>query len=86
LADPVRAEPDLEDYIRRFPDAARALASLAAIRLGQGRAEEAEDLLAAAHRVAPDDEYVRDVAERAGLAPSERLRPGRRPSHVSRTV
>jgi tetratricopeptide (TPR) repeat protein len=84
LSDPVRAEPDLEDYVRRFPDAARALASLAGIRLDERRTEEAEQLLAAARRAAPDDDYVGEVAERAGLAPSERLRPGRRASHVSR--
>jgi thioredoxin-like negative regulator of GroEL len=89
LADPVRAEPDLEEYVTRFPDAARALASLAGIRLLEHRRKEAEVLLAAARRAAPDDEYVEDVAERAGAAaaaPTERLRQGRRASHVSRAV
>ncbi len=84
LADPVRAEPDLRDYVRRFPDAARAMASLAGIWLDQRRLVEAENLLAEARKAAPDDEYVREVAGRAGFAPDERVRPGRRPSHVSR--
>lgn len=84
LSDPVRAEPDLVDYVRRFPDAARALASLAGIWLAERRLLEAETLLSDARRAAPDDDYVREIAERAGFAPHERVRPGRRPSHVSR--
>jgi tetratricopeptide (TPR) repeat protein len=84
LSDPIRAEKDLEEYITRFPDAARALASLASIRLLENRTEDAEKLLIDARRSAPDDDYVQDVAEKAGLAPSERGRPGRRASHVSR--
>ncbi|HST82857.1 MAG TPA: tetratricopeptide repeat protein [Kineosporiaceae bacterium] len=84
LSDPVRAEPDLADYVRRFPDAARALASLAGIWLDERRIAEAETLLSDARRAAPEDDYVREVAERAGFAPHERVRPGRRPSHVSR--
>jgi tetratricopeptide (TPR) repeat protein len=84
LADPVRAEADLEDYTRRFPDAARALASLAGIRLAERRTEEAQTLLSAASRAAPEDDYVRDVVERAGLAPPERNHTIRRASHVTR--
>jgi tetratricopeptide (TPR) repeat protein len=86
LADPIRAEKDLEEYITRFPDAARALTSLATIRLMEQRQEDAEKLLAAARRAAPDDDYVQEVAERAGLAPSDRIRPGRRASHVVRAT
>jgi tetratricopeptide (TPR) repeat protein len=84
LAEPVRAEPDLRDYVKRFPDAARALASLAGIWLDERRIAEAESLLSDARRAAPEDEYVSQVAGRAGFAPHERVRPGRRPSHVSR--
>ena len=84
LADPVRAEPDLKDYVKRFPDAARALASLAGIWLDARRIVEAESLLSDARRAAPEDDYVKGIAERAGFAPHERVRPGRRPSHVSR--
>jgi tetratricopeptide (TPR) repeat protein len=84
LGQPDRAAIALEDYVRRFPDAARALASLAGIRLQSHRRAEAEALLSTARRAAPDDEYVGDVAERAGLAPSERQRQARRASHVSR--
>ena len=63
----------------------RALASLAGIRLAARRTEEAQTLLSAASRAAPEDDYVRDVVERAGLSPSEqRNRPARRASHVSR--
>jgi tetratricopeptide (TPR) repeat protein len=86
LAEPDRAEPDLEDYVRRFPDAARALASLAGIWLDQRRIMDAESLLSIARGAAPDDEYVRAIAQRAGFAPTERIRPGRRPSHVSRPI
>jgi tetratricopeptide (TPR) repeat protein len=82
----VQAERDLEEYITRFPDAARALASLALIRLMEQRTDDAEKLLIDARRSAPDDLYVQEVAERAGLAPSERGRTGRRASHVSRTA
>jgi tetratricopeptide (TPR) repeat protein len=84
LADPVRAEPDLRDYVRRFPDAARALASLAGIWLDERRIVEAETLISDARKAAPEDEYVSAVAGRAGFQPHERVRPGRRPSHVSR--
>ena len=84
LADPVRAEPDLRDYVHRFPDAARALASLAGIWLDERRIAEAESLLSDARRAAPEDEYVSEIAGRAGFQPHERVRPGRRPSHVSR--
>jgi tetratricopeptide (TPR) repeat protein len=86
LKEPSRAEPDLVDYVRRYPDAARALASLAGIWLIDRRLLDAETLLSAARRAAPDDDYVRTVAERAGFAPHERIRPGRRPSHVSRPI
>jgi tetratricopeptide (TPR) repeat protein len=86
LEEPARAEPDLEDYVRRFPDAARALASLAAIWLDQRRIMDAESLLSIARGAAPEDEYVREIAQRAGFAPTERIRPGRRPSHVSRPI
>jgi tetratricopeptide (TPR) repeat protein len=86
MADPVRAEKDLEEYVTRFPDAARALVSLATIRLMEHRLEDAEKLLTAARRAAPEDEYVEEVSERAGLAPSERIRQGRRASHVSRAA
>jgi superkiller protein 3 len=86
LGEPDRATKDLEDYVGRFPDAARALASLAGIRLREHRQEQAETLLATARRAAPDDEYVEGVAEAAGLAPSDRLHAVRRASHVSRTL
>ena len=86
LKEPARAEPELENYVRRFPDAARALASLAGIWLADRRLVEAENLLSAARRAAPEDDYVREIAERAGFAPHERIRPGRRPSHVSRHI
>jgi tetratricopeptide (TPR) repeat protein len=86
LSDPGRAERDLEEYLTRFPDAARALASLAGIRLLQHRREAAETLLAAARRAAPDDLYVEEVAENAGFALSERIRQARRASHVSRAT
>jgi tetratricopeptide (TPR) repeat protein len=87
LSDPIRAAKDLEEYLTRFPDAARASASLAAIRLLEGRNEDAEKLLIDARRVAPDDDYVQEIAERAGItAPSlDRVR-GRRASHLSRSV
>jgi tetratricopeptide (TPR) repeat protein len=85
LSDPIKAEKDLEEYLTRFADAARALASLAAIRLLEGRHEEAEKLLIDARRVAPEDDYVQEIAERAGLeTPSlDRPRPPAR-RHVSR--
>ncbi len=86
LADPVRAARDLEEYIGRFPDAARALASLAGVRLLEHRHDDAAELLITARRVAPDDEYVEDVAERARIGPAERVRTGRRASHVSRSA
>jgi len=85
LSEPDRAGNDLAEYITRFPNSARALASLAAIRLRERRNREAETLLAKARRAAPDDEYVEDVAGRVGATPPDRGRPLRRPSH-SRTV
>jgi tetratricopeptide (TPR) repeat protein len=84
LSDPNRAASDLEEYVTRFPDAARALASLAGIRLLQLRPREAESLLATARQAAPEDDYVEGVAERAGFAPSDRSKQVRRGSHVSR--
>jgi tetratricopeptide (TPR) repeat protein len=87
LSDPTRAAADLEEYITRFPDAARALASLAGIRLLQLRPAEAETLLSTARRAAPDDDYVEGVAERAGYAAPERTRhQARRGSHASRPL
>lgn len=86
LSNPAKAERDLEEYLTRFPDAARALASLAGIRLLEHRREEAKSLLAAARRAAPDDVYVEDVAEHAGLASADRGRQARRASHVSRAT
>ncbi|MBT0767982.1 tetratricopeptide repeat protein [Kineosporia sp. J2-2] len=68
LADPNAAGPDLEEYLGRHPDSARALASLAGIRLLQLRPAEARELLEAARRIAPDDEYVESVAEKAGFS------------------
>ena len=84
MGDLERAQSDLETYTARFPDAARALASLAGIRLAQHRRAPARVLLVNAARLAPEDDYVREVAERAGLEMSERARPNRRASHLSR--
>nr|WP_269329593.1 tetratricopeptide repeat protein [Kineosporia babensis] len=67
LSDPNAAEGDLEEYLRRFPEAARALASLAGIRLLQLRPGDAEKLLAQAREIAPDDYYIETVAEKAGF-------------------
>jgi tetratricopeptide (TPR) repeat protein len=79
------AARDLEAYLVRFPDAARALASLASIRIGEQRMEDAEKLLVAARAAAADDDFVDAIAERAGLGPAERNRL-RRASHVSRAT
>ncbi|GLY13055.1 hypothetical protein Kisp01_00710 [Kineosporia sp. NBRC 101677] len=68
LSDPNAAEDDLEDYLRRFPEAARAMASLAGIRLLQLRPADAEKLLESARELAPDDYYVETVIEKAGFA------------------
>jgi tetratricopeptide (TPR) repeat protein len=59
---------DFEEYLIRYPDSPRALASLASIRIAEGRAEDAEKLLITARSAAPDDDYVAEIAERAGLA------------------
>ncbi|MFI7588274.1 tetratricopeptide repeat protein [Spongisporangium articulatum] len=77
------AAADLETYLAHFPDAARAQASLAMIRLRQGRTEEAEQLLGLAWSIAPDDHFVEEVAATAGVEPPGEPRQYRSPSHVS---
>jgi tetratricopeptide (TPR) repeat protein len=67
FSDPSAAEGDLEEYLARFPKSARALASLAGIRLLQLRPADAEELLDAARRITPDDEYIETVSEKAGF-------------------
>jgi hypothetical protein len=67
FSDPSAAEGDLEEYLARFPESARALASLAGIRLLQLRPADAEELLDAARRITPDDEYIETVSEKAGF-------------------
>ncbi len=83
LGDLQLAALDLETYLVRFPDAARALASLAEVRLEENRMEDAEKLLIQARASAPDDDLVESVAERAGLRPADPTRPNRHGSHVS---
>lgn len=68
MNDPTAAETDLEDYLQHFPDAARAIASLAGIRLLQLRPTEAERLLETARRLEPEDEYIQSVADKAGFS------------------
>ncbi|GAB6901410.1 tetratricopeptide repeat protein [Kineosporia succinea] len=70
LDDPSAAEGDLEEYLTRFPEAVRALASLASIRLLQLRPAEAEALIDRARSIAPDDPYVESVADKAGFGPT----------------
>ena len=84
LGEDAAAAGDLEGYLDAFPDAARAQASLAVIRLRQGRTEEAEKLLGLAWSIAPDDGFVEQIAERAGVEPPERRGGFRRSAHVSR--
>lgn len=88
LGDDVAAASDLETYLAHFPDAARAQASLAVIRLREGRTEEAEKLLGLAWSLAPDDDFVEQIAEGAGVTPPPETyrptRPARRSAHVSR--
>ena len=67
FSDPNAAEGDLVEYLARYPEAARAIASLAGVRLLQLRPADAEELLAAARRIAPDDDYIETVAEKAGF-------------------
>jgi tetratricopeptide (TPR) repeat protein len=86
LGDPQQAIVELETYLVRFPDAARALASLAAIRLDQNRPQDAEKLLIQARAVTAEDDYVESVALRSGLDSAEQLRQFRRASHVSRST
>ena len=86
LGDDDAAAADLESYLDHFPDAARAQASLAVIRLRQGRAEEAEKLLGLAWSIAPDDDFVEEIAEGAGVEPPERPRSAPRSSRRSAPV
>jgi tetratricopeptide (TPR) repeat protein len=79
------AARDLESYLERFPDAARALASLASVRITERREQDAQKLLIAARAITDDDDFIEAIADRAGLSPTERNRP-RRASHVSRTA
>jgi len=75
MNDPSAAEADLEQYLENFPDAARAIASLAGIRLLQLRPREAERLLETARRLAPEDEFVQNVADKAGFSKKIDLPP-----------
>lgn len=84
MGEPQLAGLDLESYLVKFPDAARALASLAVIRLNENRVEDAEKLLIQARATAPDDDFIEGIAERAGLGLSGGARQFRRASHVSR--
>lgn len=86
LGEPKLAAADLEAYLARFPGAARALASLAMIRLEENRPEDAEKLLVQARTAAPDDDYVErieNVAKSGELGSGEQGKPIRRGSHVS---
>lgn len=64
LGDNERAAEDLTQYVAKFPDAARALATLATIESRRGRREEGTQRLAAAQAAAPDDAYVAAVSQR----------------------
>jgi tetratricopeptide (TPR) repeat protein len=64
LGDTERAAEELTRYVAKFPDAARALATLATIESRRGRREEGTQHLAAAKAVAPDDAYVAAVTKR----------------------
>ena len=83
-----RAVQDLARYVDRYPDAARALASLAAARAATGAPpDEVAGLLRQARLNGPDDRYVAQVAASTGNPLPDRTRPIRlRPSrsHVER--
>jgi tetratricopeptide (TPR) repeat protein len=64
LGDTERAAEELTRYVAKFPDAARALATLATLESRRGRREEVTQRLAAAKAVAPDDAYVAAVTQR----------------------
>lgn len=59
-----RAAEQLTRYVAHFPDAARALATLATIESRRGRVQEVAERLAAARQLAPDDDYVAAVSRR----------------------
>jgi tetratricopeptide (TPR) repeat protein len=64
LGDTERAAEELTSYVAAFPDAGRALATLATIESRRGRRQEVVERLAAAKKVAPDDAYVAAVTQR----------------------
>jgi Flp pilus assembly protein TadD len=64
LGDTERAAQELTGYVANFPEAGRALATLATIESRRGRRAEVAQRLAAAKKVAPDDAYVAAVTQR----------------------
>lgn len=64
LGDYERAAEELTTYVAAFPEAARALATLATIESRRGRRQEVAERLAAAKKFAPDDAYVAAVTQR----------------------
>jgi Flp pilus assembly protein TadD len=64
LGDNERAAEELTTYVGKFPESARALATLATIESRRGRRQEVAERLAAAKKVAPDDAYVAAVTQR----------------------
>jgi tetratricopeptide (TPR) repeat protein len=64
LGDTERAADELTAYVAKFPEAGRALATLATIESRRGRRAEVAERLAAAKKVAPDDAYVAAVTQR----------------------